>query len=1133
MSAVSYAVFYVSYPPAIHRRVSGPLSFNMDPPPIHHQILPSHRRKGKNKGTFTTVSGSSGSQRRTTNIRIRKLADGRIGQQRVDLIVRKPPIPTTAASSSAGPSETVNPIGNDDGDYDGDDGDFPMGEETPRQQTRQREKRPNTWADRVQQFLPFRDLYLDELLRHDGLGEGVANVKCTSCHAAGPIHRCCTCSYSPLLCQSCIVRDHKALPLYRVESWTGKCFMKTSLKALGLTVQLGHGTDPCLNPGRRNSKLVVGDVNGFHEVHIQFCDCPLEDGSVSYNWQQLLQIGWFPATQDRPTTAFTFDLLNFLHQLNLQAKTSLHDFHKALWRMTDSSVNSSLSRYDQLSTVFRFWRHLIMLKRAGRCHSSEGADATAQGELAVECPACPHPGKNLPPDWETSNAPWIYTLFLMVDANFKLKLKDKGLADTHLANGWGYFVNDDKFKEYLQTYSTHQTETNTCSAEHKAILNANAHKEGYLASGVAAVLCGRHSLVRPNGVGDLQKGERFVNIDYLILSTLAKIVMILLFISYDIACQFSKNFNRRISRLPEAMQTIGSKTKIHWAIPKKHLPVHGPNYSQFSFNFLPGVGRTYGEGVESGWSHMNPISMSTKEMGPAYRPEVLNDHWGSWNWFKILSFGTHLAKSLYTASLMAQKHQQIFEQYNATFPSAQTQKWSEHIEKWNQDHTIKPDPYEDIEVYTSMKEIRLKLAQEDTEDMRSGAAISHEVTASAFLHLGIELEEQQRNLQLKAATSKTTAELAGLQEKRNILAHRIINWQKIQDIYMPLVSPLRLPPDTEDADSNSDSTPIQKDAEKIKLFLPSSCPSSMLTSDSMKTLTTKEIQLRIAQAHDALAYIRKLRRIMTGISNFKRLNISGTGNRANTRIRSLYTKFQGRINLATLRYRTAYAALIILDPDGQWSLQLKILHDEDIRGPGRDPDEENQSEGRREHSWIWLIPGASDLTSDSTDEETLEAMRVEWAKTKARAQRWSEEVILLQEEMRRVLEYFSWKAAWWRSKGTLRQNTVDVSLLSGLMAYSEKQAMVFERLQQRFSAQWSSTLKKLQIQAPWEAKYAKMAKMPTLWQLAKTAEEADEDEEGNFENEEEEEEEEEQREDMDRQRGSSESGDGDIEMEDV
>lgn len=159
---------------------------------------------------------------------------------------------------------------------------------------------------------------------------------------------------------------------------------------------------------------------------------------------------------------------------------------------------------------------------------------------------------------------------------------------------------------------------------------------------------------------------------------------------------------------------------------------------------------------------------------------------------------------------------------------------------------------------------------------------------------------------------------------------------------------------------------------------------------------------------------------------------------------------------------------------------------------------------------------------------------MEWAKTKARAQRWSEEVILLQEEMRRVLEYFSWKAAWWRSKGKLRQNSVDISLLSGLTAYSEKQALVFDRLQQRFAAQWSATLKKVRIQAPWQAKYAKMPKIPTLWQLARNTEEADQEEEEGSESEEEEREREEreEREEMSRSDGD-EDEDGDIEMEDA
>jgi hypothetical protein len=48
----------------------------------------------------------------------------------------------------------------------------------------------------------------------------------------------------------------------------------------------------------------------------------------------------------------------------------------------------------------RLWRHLLMLKRAGRGHDPAGIDATSQGELAVECPACPHPGRNLPEDWK-------------------------------------------------------------------------------------------------------------------------------------------------------------------------------------------------------------------------------------------------------------------------------------------------------------------------------------------------------------------------------------------------------------------------------------------------------------------------------------------------------------------------------------------------------------------------------------------------------------------------------------------------------------------------------------------------------------------------------------------------------------
>lgn len=50
-----------------------------------------------------------------------------------------------------------------------------------------------------------------------------------------------------------------------------------------------------------------------------------------------------------------------------------------------------------------------------------------------------------------------------------------------------------------------------CALELKAVEQANTKGggQGYEASGVVAVQC-RHMLIQGNGVGDLQKGERYL-----------------------------------------------------------------------------------------------------------------------------------------------------------------------------------------------------------------------------------------------------------------------------------------------------------------------------------------------------------------------------------------------------------------------------------------------------------------------------------------------------------------------------------------------------------------------------------------------------------------------------------------------
>lgn len=47
---------------------------------------------------------------------------------------------------------------------------------------------------------------------------------------------------------------------------------------------------------------------------------------------------------------------------------------------------------------------------------------------------------------------FLYTLFLAVDANFKLKGKDRGINDPELALGWASFVEEDRYQEHIAQY---------------------------------------------------------------------------------------------------------------------------------------------------------------------------------------------------------------------------------------------------------------------------------------------------------------------------------------------------------------------------------------------------------------------------------------------------------------------------------------------------------------------------------------------------------------------------------------------------------------------------------------------------------------------------------------------------------
>lgn len=79
--------------------------------------------------------------------------------------------------------------------------------------------------------------------------------------------------------------------------------------------------------------------------------------------------------------------------------------------------------------------------------------------------------------------------------------------------------------------------------------------------------------------------------DYFVLSTLACGTPPDLMISYDIACQWHKNFFARINKYPSELQPNQLERNILYLVPKFHLPAHILKCrNDFSFNFSAKVG---------------------------------------------------------------------------------------------------------------------------------------------------------------------------------------------------------------------------------------------------------------------------------------------------------------------------------------------------------------------------------------------------------------------------------------------------------------------------------------------------------------------------------------------------------------
>ncbi|RDB28096.1 hypothetical protein Hypma_001549 [Hypsizygus marmoreus] len=622
--------------------------------------------------------------------------------------------------------------------------------------------------------------------------------------------------------------------------------------------------------------------------------------------------------------------------------------------------------------------------------------------------------------------------------------------DPLLGPGLAYFVRSDEYLAHVEKY-VDQAEISHCVGFAALWLANNKKAKGLWATRVGSVSCACHEIFRPTGTGNLQKEEQYCNMDYIFLSSITGFFILSLIVSYDIACQWYKNFWTCLQSMPLRLQFC-HLLAIEYKVLKFYLSPHVPEcHALFSFNYMPHVGRTDGEGVERNWSWLNGAAGSTSQMGPGGRHDMLDDFMGFSNFKKMVGLGDSLLRCLVLAIPQAMLHHQAFNTFTEGLHQEHAEEvveWERMVEAWEADH-LKPNPYALPDETIIVNNIRKDLAEEEHHNAEWGTSTSTDTSPSVFVISGLAIEDAQLLLKTEAnKKNQTAAQMASIQECRTHLLRHIQQFQYVQATYMPGLHAY--------VAEHVPSPPDLSKLELIPIHLPSSIPTTSWSSRSAY----------------AMHMPMKLWRTYTG--SFGPELWPHASNQIEVKVRA-----------AQSGYNVARTALLNLRGSGNWENVLQPLAPEDIHGMNEQsltqeeheadsmarelarlgPDDVGRlpgivmsgvierGEGQWNLSWIWYNITTAEVENDVAG-SMHQCIQVEWAKAHARVQRWTEEVILLDEEMRRALEFGKWKAAWWEEQANWRECEED-ALCEGVQAYAYEQADAERHLCHRWEGWWA------------------------------------------------------------------------------
>ncbi|KAJ6564322.1 hypothetical protein B0H19DRAFT_1140795 [Mycena capillaripes] len=523
--------------------------------------------------------------------------------------------------------------------------------------------------------------------------------------------------------------------------------------------------------------------------------------------------------------------------------------------------------------------------------------------------------------------------------------------------------------------------------------------------------------------------------------------------------------------LPAKYHLDRMQINIRWMVPNFHLPPHKKGcHSPFSFHWLWGAGCTHGETVEQNWEFLNGAVASTKLMGLGSRSTALEGLFRFHNWRRLMAHRCILMNWMAEDIKSGREHAASFKAFTEGLTSQQPElvdEWRVWVDEWERTRHVedeKNSPYEYTEQATTLKDVRLKLAEEEYARTGDGTEVEREDTPSTFISMGMELEEAQRQLAvfIKAAGTKpTTAVQLEILKRRTQLRVRLKAFRKLQLTYMPNVRKYLTPSQRAVWDADD------KEPEATRLFMPSDMGSNRAHEKACaKGLDGVEARLRTAEAGESLDELRGRLRTRTATTKFKIRNWSGQ--QALMRAQGILRLVNIKIHGGKLRYRYARQALLKLKGHGEWEKTYRILAEDNIRAlnersltdeekaereqlreAGEVPEEGGiamlgdlvSGETHRTLSWIWYA-----VSEKEGDEKLQAALRVEWCKAYSRSNRWREDLVLVEEEMRRTIEFGRWAERQWRVRAEARTRALGEStpmspeVAEGVRAYGLEQA---------------------------------------------------------------------------------------------